>query len=146
MKAEKTKTSAPWSLAAMGDGGKGKGATFCNHAEDSLTGLDRQTTRKIAKKDSAWFARRPGKSYRLRPVHRGELPADRGDNFIIVYQVYPGYRVRAAVKIGGDGWTPPSSDQELEKLYNAVVNQQSIALVNEKIVPIASYMMDGGNA
>lgn len=143
----KPKMKSPGAVAAAnrGEEYRDNGFYLCNHDESSLVGLDRQQSRRAARKDAKWFARNPGRSYRLRRVRPGELPQSRSENWIMVRQLSPGERIRLAIWIKGEGWKVPTSDAELAKLSDAAWNKKPVAIVGDHIVPFAS-VMQGGNA
>jgi hypothetical protein len=69
---------------------------------------------RVSQDDATWFAIHPKRNYRLRPVMAGEDLWGFGINFVAIYQLRPGTRMRMHCA----GCMPPDSERNARRMFH----------------------------
>lgn len=88
-----------------------------NAADQKFTTLLVSRNTKWTKADKAWFEKRPSRSFRLRELFPGELPAEfnigNAATHVVVRQVAPGFRDKRYLSLRGPAAAFPRDDLSL---------------------------------
>lgn len=85
-----------------------------------ITCFSPQVAKCAAKHDALWYANRPGKVYRLRPIRRGEIEGVTAGRYMLIRRI-GGERIATTFQADCDRKEFPTTDTELAKLWDLFV-------------------------